>query len=246
MPKSSYRDGEVKTGWSHIDSVGLKGFERVEHVPKSSYRDTSMVVLCPLRTPMVHNRVVQAWQSLQWPMNQRRAMFMITGAEVGQAYDDQLAAVLEHPDLGKWRYLLTLEDDNLPPPEAALQLLEAIEAGPFDGVGGLYFTKGDLNMPQCYGDPAEYARTGALDFRPRDIVSAVKQGAIVPCNGIAMGCSLYRMSMFREIPRPWFQTNPSNTQDLYFCSKAARAGKRFAVDCRVRVGHLDVQTGVVY
>jgi hypothetical protein len=236
-----------KKDWQAIDGLGLKGFERVEHVAKSTYRDSSMVVICPLRTTMVHKRVVEAWQALQWPMNQKRAMFLVTGAEVGEAYDDQLAAVLAHPELGQWKYLLTLEDDNLPPPDAASKLVEAIELGPFDGVGGLYFTKGEgLNAPQCYGDPVEYARTGVLDFRPRDMVAALKQGAIVPCNGIAMGCSLYRMSMFRDIPRPWFQTNASNTQDLFFCSKAVRAGKRFAVDTRVRVGHLDVETGVVY
>lgn len=229
-----------------LDTTKFLGFERVEHVPKSSYRDTSMVIIVPCRSPHLHMKVVQAIQSLQWPMNGKRAMFFVTGAEVGQAYDDQVAAILLHPELGSWKYVLTLEDDNIPPPEAPILLTEAIEAGPFDAVGGLYFTKGDLGMPQCYGDPAEFERTGELDFRPRDVVKAIKQGAIVPCNGIAMGCSLYRMSVFREIPRPWFKTNPSNTQDLFFCSKAARAGKRFACDCRVRVGHLDVTSGVIY
>jgi hypothetical protein len=240
--------------WTPVESLGLKGFERVEHVAKSSYRDTSMVVLCPIRTPMIHHRVVQAWQSLIWPMNGKRWMQTISGAEVGLAYDDQIAAILQHPDLSKWKYVLTLEDDNLPPPDAPIRLLEAIEAGPFDAVGGLYFTKGEFNMPMCYGDPAEYARTGVLDFRPRDVAAAIQQGAIVPCNGIAMGCSLYRMSVFRELPRPWFMTlsdlTPEGpkayTQDLFFCERAVRAGKKFAVDCRVRVGHLDVQTGVVY
>ncbi len=224
----------------------MKGFERVEHVPKSSYRDCSMVVLCPVRSPMVHHRVVQAWQSMQWPMNGKRAMFIVSGAEVGQAYDDQLAACLAHPEIGKWKYLLTLEDDNLPPPDAAPLLCESIELGPFDAVGGLYFTRGDLNMPQCYGSAEEYSRTGAMDFRPRDMVQAIKQGMVVPCLGIAMGCSLYRLDMFKDIPRPWFKTSPSNTQDLHFCSKAVAAGKRFAVDARVRVGHMDLVTGEVF
>ena len=232
--------------WVPVEGLGLKGFERVEHVPKSSYRDNSMVVICPLRTPMVHHRVVQCWNALQWPMNQKRAMFMVTGAEVGLAYDDQLAACLGHPELKQWKYLLTLEDDNLVPPDAVGLMLEAIGLGPFDAIGGLYFTRGDLNMPQCYGDPLEFQRTGVLDFLPRDMVSAIKQGAIVPCNGIAMGCSLYRMSMFKDVPRPWFKTSSSGTQDLHFCSKAASAGKRFAVDSRVRVGHMDLATGEVF
>lgn len=231
---------------SAIGSLQPLGFQRIEHVAKSSYRDNSMVVICPLRSPMIHKRVVEAWQGIEWPMNGKRAMFLVTGSEVGSAYDDQVADILGHPDLGKWRYVLTLEDDNIPPPKAVTMLTEAIEAGPFDAVGGLYFTKGEIGMPQCYGDPEHYARTGELEFRPRDIVSAVKQGHIVPCNGIAMGCSLYRMSLFRELPRPWFRTTAQSTQDLHFCSNAVRAGKRFAVDCRVRVGHLDIQSGVVF
>lgn len=229
-----------------LDTTKFLGFERVEHVKKTSYQDSSMVIIIPCRTPHLHVKVVQAIQGLQFPMNQRRAMFFVTGAEVGQAYDDQLAAVLAHPEIGSWKYLLTIEDDNIPPPDAIPLLIEAIEAGPFDGVGGLYFLKGDFNMGQCYGSPEEYARTGTPDFRPRDMAQAIKQGMIVPCNGIAMGCSLYRMSSFRKIERPWFKTNPSNTQDLFFCSKALAAGLRFAVDARCKVGHLDVQSGVIY
>jgi hypothetical protein len=235
-----------------LESVKLKGFERIEHIPKTSFQDTSMCVVIPSREPFLHTTFVQVLQSLMWPMNQRRYMFFVSGAEVGKAYDEQVKAILGVPELAACKYLLTIEDDTLPPPEAVLRLVEAIEAGPFDGVGGLYWTKGEINMPMCYGDPAEFARTGVLDFRPRDVSAAVQNGgAMVECNGIAMGCSLYRMSLFREISAPWFVTlnepgQGSATQDLYFCSKARRAGKRFATDCRVRCAHADWKTGEFY
>ncbi len=206
-----------------------------------------MSIIVPSRSPMLHTKFVQSLQSLSYPMNQRRAMFFVTGAEVGKAYSEQVAGILAHPDLGAWPYILTIEDDNLMPTDAVTKLCESIELGPFDGVGGLYFLKSDdMPMPQCYGDPAEYARTGHLDFRPRDIVSAMRGGAIVECNGIAMGCSLFRTESFRKIPGPWFETSPSGTQDLNWCGKARRAGMRFAVDTRVRVGHINYETGVVY
>jgi hypothetical protein len=107
----------------------------------------------------------------------------------------------------------------------------------------------------AYGDPSEYQRTGVLDFKPLDIRKALTQGNVVEVNGIAMGCSLYRMDLFREIQPPWFVTVADIvegkgavgfTQDLYFCQKAKMAGKRFGVDLRVRVGHLDLGSGVVY
>jgi GT2 family glycosyltransferase len=228
------------------------GYQRIAHVPKSSYKDSSMVIIVPSREPYLHHTFVQHLQALAYPMNQARAMFFVSGAEVGKAYSEMIQMVLDHPELSKWKYLLTLEDDTLPPPDAVLKLVESIELGPFDGVGGMYWTKGDVNMPMMYGDPAEFARTGVLDFRPRHPLEALNRGEIVEVNGIANGCTLFRLDSFRKVPGPWFQTleDPTKggcgTQDLVWCSKARRAGQRFAVDARVRCGHADWKSGTVY
>jgi hypothetical protein len=230
------------------------GYERVTVHHGSTYKDTSTIVVCPTRG-MVHHRVVQSWQGLIAPMNQKKAFLFASGEEVGRAYDGLIAGILADPQMSTWKYLLTVEDDNILPADAHVRLLESIEAGPFDAVGALYWTKGDLNMPMAYGDPAEYQRTGVLDFRPRDVRACLEAGRVMEVNGVAMGCTLYRMDLFRALPAPWFVTvadvvpdkGPQCfTQDLYFCERAKRAGKRFAVDMRVRVGHLDVLSGVVY
>jgi hypothetical protein len=242
------------------------GFERVEHVAGSTYKDSSTVLVIPTRSKfktedgeevrgLIPSRVVQAWQGLIAPMNQKRAILFASGHEVGQAYDAMIRMILEHPELSKWRYVMTLEDDNIPPPDAHLRLLETIQWGHYDAVSAIYFTKGEINMPMAYGDPAEYQRTGQLDFRPRDVKEALAAGQVMPVNGIAMGCALWKMSLFREIPPPWYVTLndlvPGKgivgmTQDLSFCQKAVLGGKRFAVDMRVRVGHLDIASGTVF
>lgn len=230
------------------------GFERIEQIPGSTYRDSSTVIVIPTRG-MISHRVVSAWQALIAPMNQKRGILFCAGDEVGKAYDRMIQNILANPELSKWKYVMTLEDDNLPPPDAQIRLLEAIEAGPFDAVSGLYFTKGDTNMPMAYGDPDEYRRTGVLSFPPLDVRAALSKGNVLEVNGIAMGCALWRMDLFRQITPPWFVTMSDfipdrgticMTQDLSFCEKARRAGKTFAVDMRVKVGHLDVGTGVVY
>jgi hypothetical protein len=234
-------------------SPGL-GFERVRHIPGSTYKDSSTVIIVPSARPIPH-KVVQAWLGLIAPMNQKRAFLFTTGNEVGQGYNAMIADVLANPELSKWKYVMTLEDDNVPPPDAQIRLLETIEWGKFDAVSGIYFTKGEQNMPMAYGDPDEFKRTGVLDFRPRDIREALAAGQIMPVNGIAMGCGLWRMDLFRDIPRPWYVTVndivPQKgvqcfTQDLFFCERAVRAGKRFAVDMRVKVGHLDPNAGIMY
>jgi len=235
------------------ESVG-RGFDGIDHLKGTTYRDVSTVVLVPTRG-MISVRCANAIHNMIAPMNAKRWLMYCEGHEVGHAYNEMIKQVLAHPDLSRWKYVLTVEDDNIPPADAHVRLIESIEAGPFDAVGGLYFTKGEGGMPMCYGDPAEYARTGVLDFRPRDVRDAVQHGHVVECNGIAMGCTLYRMDLFRELEAPWFVTvsdvipgqgAAAMTQDLYFCERAKRRGKRFAVDCRVKVGHLDVNTGIVW
>jgi hypothetical protein len=241
-------------GQVDIGSFEGLGFERVTHLPGSTYKDNSTVIIVPARDTMVDLRVQQTWQGLMAPMNQKRAMLFATGDEVGVAYTRVIQQVLADPELSKWKYIMTMETDNLQPPDAHIKLLQTIEAGPYDGVSGIYYTKGDINMPMAYGDPEEYARTGVLDFRPRDVREAQAKGHVMEVNGIAMGCSLYRMELFRQLEPPWFVTvadvvdgSPiAFTQDLYFCKNARSKGKRFAVDFRVVVGHLDLATGIIY
>lgn len=240
-------------------SVEGLGFERIALIPGSTYRDNSTVVVIPTRgrdtDPSISPKWLSSFQNMIAPMNQKRAVLFACGHEVGRAYDALVDQVLGDAQLSTWKYVLTIEDDNIVPADAHVRLLEAIEAGPFDAVSGIYFTKGDVNMPMAYGDPDHFRRTGELEFRPRDVRAAIARGHVMEVNGIAMGCALWRMSLFREIAKPWFETladvypdkgPASGTQDLVFCGKARRAGKRFAVDFRVKVGHLDVKTGVVY
>lgn len=237
---------------SALSSPGL-GFERVELLPGSTYKDNSTIIIAPTRG-MIHYRVVQAWQSLIAPMNQKRLFMFAVGHEVGEAYNSVIKQILAHPELRTWKWILSIEDDNLPPPDAHIRLLESIEWGKFDAVSALYWTKGDFNMPQAYGSPEEYRRTGVLEFRPRDVRAALQNGHIMPVNGVAMGTALWRLDLFKEIEPPWFVTvadvfpeGPKCfTQDLHFASRAVRAGKTFGVDMRVRCGHLDVNTGTVY
>jgi hypothetical protein len=253
-----------------LQSPGL-GFERVQHLPGSTYKDSSTVIVIPTRgiasdprkaedrDELYHRgiapQVIQTWLGLIAPMNQKRAILFASGHEVGKAYDAMITMILGHPELSKWKYVMTLEDDNLVPPDAQIRLLESIEAFNLDAVSGIYFTKGEQNMPMAYGDPEEFKRTGHMDFRPRDVREALTAGQIMRVNGIAMGCGLWRMDLFRQFPPPWYVTLndvvPGKgvvgmTQDLSFCQKARLAGKQFGVDMRVKVGHLDPNTGTVY
>jgi hypothetical protein len=173
--------------------------------------------------------------------------------EVGEAYSSTIEMILNHPDLSKWKYVLTLEHDNMPPPDGLLRLYESIQGKvdgrKYDAVGGLYWTKGEGGQPMIYGNPAIMP----MNFIPQ----LPRPGEVQECNGLGMGFTLFRLDLFKDtnIPRPWFKTHQevvfgkgaaSFTQDLYFFNNAKKCGYRFASDNRVLVGHLDEMTDTIW
>lgn len=226
----------------HNDDIGAA---RDRLIRGGTYRDLSTVIVVPTRG-LIPARVVQAWMGLMLPMNQRVIRLFIENMEVGDAYNAAVETILAHPELSKWKYMLTLEEDNLPPPDGLLRLYEAIHRSRYAAVGGLYWTKGEGGQPMIYGDPA-----GVLNFVPQVPVPDTVQEA----NGLGMGFTLFKLDTFRKLDGPWFKTqqvwDPGQggsqyTQDLYFFERARRAGMRVACDTKIRVGHLDVNTGIVW
>jgi hypothetical protein len=202
------------------------------------YKDLSTVCIVPTRG-MISAKVVESWMGLMAPMNNPFFRIFVEGLEVGEAYNTAIEMIMGHPQLREWKYVLTLEEDNTPPPDGLLKLYESMDQ--FAAVGGLYWTKGEGGQPMIYGDPK-----GILSFQPQMFTPDTVQ----ECNGLGMGFTLFRMDLFKDdnIPKPWFKTiqewspqggGAMGTQDLYFFGNARRAGYRVACDTRVKVGHYD-------
>lgn len=215
---------------------------------EKTYRDLSTIIVCPTRG-FISARIVQSWQGLIRPMNQKvlGPLFM-EGMEVGEAYNQVLKMILENKDLAEFKFVLTLEEDNAPPADGLMKLYEHIDE--YDAIGGLYWTKGEMGQPMCYGDP----RVMPLNFIPQ----VPPPDSVTPCNGLGMGFTLFRMEMFKDSRFEygnWFKTKQEvvpgggaqvMTQDLYFFQKAREMGYKFACDARVKVGHYDAANQLMW
>jgi hypothetical protein len=213
-----------------------------------AYDDQSVIIIVPTLTP-IHPRVVSSWMNMFYPPNQRVYRVFPYGAEVGAAYSSVIEQVLAHPALSQFRYLLTLEHDNVPQPDSLVRLLVRARANPhLSAIGGLYFTKGIGGVAQIWGNPKE-----PMNFRPQ----LPRPGELVECCGLGMGFTLFRMDMFKDarLRRPWFRTVAQYsqnegaqvyTQDLWFWEDARRWGHRCAVDCATVVGHHESATDTVW
>ncbi len=223
-----------------------------------SYRDLSTIAVMPvprqitqddmvIRITGVPVKVFAAIRNLMTPMNQKFVFIPIEGMEVCAAYETAMEMILNNPDLSKYRYLLTIEWDNIPPPDGLLKLYEDMDD--YDAVGGLYWTKGEAGQPMIYGNPTEM---------PRNFIPQMPQiDKLQECNGLGMGFNLFKLEMFKDKRwiRPWFKTQqeliPGQgfrgfSQDLYFYDHAKDLGYKFACDTRIKVGHLDLVNDIVW
>lgn len=200
----------------------------------NTWKNQRIVTIIPAG-PTIPPKVYLSHLNLQHPPNQPVVRFAAEGYEVGQAYSQMIENVINHPELSKWEYILTLEHDNLPPADGLIRLMQRLEDNPkLSAVSGLYYTKGYSGVAQIWGDPND----PVLNFRP---MPPDPNGGLVECCGTGMGFTLFRMSMFKDknLRRPWFETRDGHTQDLWFWSDARKNGHRCAVDCSVKVGHYD-------
>ncbi|OGM08812.1 hypothetical protein A2Z67_02285 [Candidatus Woesebacteria bacterium RBG_13_36_22] len=210
-----------------------------------TYQDLSTVIICPTRG-VIPAKVVQSWMGLIRPMNQKvlGPLFAI-GMEVGDAYNSMFEMVVNHPEFSKWKYILTIEEDNMPPPDGLMKLYENMDK--YDVIQGLYWTKGQAGQPMIYGNP---------DVMPKNFIPQKPiPGVLQHCNGLGMGFNLFKISMFQKVPRPWFRTvqqyTPGQgtamyTQDLYFYERAGKEGFKFACDNRVLVAHYDLENDICW
>lgn len=203
----------------------------------NTYANLSTVWLTPTRG-VIKAKVISSWMALQKPMNQPfYGPIFLENMEVGEAYQAGFEMVLNHPELSKWKYILTVEEDNIPPSDGLLRLYESIKD--YDVVAGLYWTKGLGGQPMIYGNPS---------VMPRNFVPQVPiPDGVQHCNGLGMGFNLWKIDTFRnrlaKMPKPWFRTVQSKTegqfsQDLWFYNRAAEYGFKCACDNRVKVGHV--------
>ncbi len=210
---------------------------RARLVTGGSWKHQRVITLIPA-SAMIPAKVVLSWLNLGYAPNNGRLIVLTQEMEVGDAYSQTIAMVLADPNLAQWEFILTIEHDNLPPPDGLLKLIEHMEAHPeLSVIGGAYWTKGPGGVFQCWGD----AKDPVVNFRPQ---LPDPTGGLVECCGTGMGFTLYRLAMFKDerLRRPWFHTQKVNgmaTQDLYFAQNAKQFGYRFAVACDVRVGHID-------
>lgn len=236
---------EVPTAGHHNEHIQESVTRIMEY---GSWRKQDTVVLVPTGQK-VNALCFMTWWNLIFPPNNGAAKYLIRNTEVGEAYSAAIAEILNHPQLQKYKYILTIEHDQTVPQDGILKLVRHMEMHPeLHAISGLYWTKGEGGAPQIWGD----INDPVVNYRPQPASVSLDGGntwtrgsPLVECYGIGMGFALWRLDMFKDekLRKPWFKTVAGvegvGTQDLYFWADARKHGYRCAVACDVMVGHMD-------
>lgn len=224
-----------------------EGQSQEEKVKRNSFKDLSTILIIPCYSKGVHPKVVQNWMNIMQPMNQRFLKIFVTDMEVGAAYTQTIEQILNDPNLSKFKYIATLEHDNIVSPDWLLQIYPDMDK--FDVIGGIYYTKGPGGAPMCYGNP-NVMPYNFIPFEP-------EPNSVTKCNGLGMGANVFKLDIFKnpKLPKPFFETvqkytpgvgAQAYTQDLKFYENAGKLGYKFGCTTKTQVGHMDLESGIIW
>lgn len=136
-------------------------------------------------------------------------------------------------------YLLFIDDDVLVPLDGVQKLLDS----GYDVIAGWTIIRGYPfeNMFFKWTDEKKNALKKVTDEEIKETQKTEYKGiitSIMPCNAVGFSLCLIKVSLLRNIPKPYFVTGPFNTEDVFFCIRA----QEFVQDVSIGV-HLDVKTG---
>ena len=205
---------------------------------------TGVVIGIPTLGRPVTLAWASAYKSLTPPININMIVAQINGAPVAEARN----AIAEEALKVNAKYLFYLGDDVVVPPHTLRQMITRMENNPEIGViGGVYCSKSDPPAPLVFRGNGEGSYW------------EWKIGEFFEVTGLGMDCTLIRMDLFKELPRPWFKTIDTNgfedginkadawTEDLYFLKQVAeKTSAKIFCDASIICTHEDSMGGRSY
>ncbi|MDP3989044.1 MAG: glycosyltransferase [bacterium] len=169
-------------------------------------------------------------EGLEMPNGSEIKIYNSWGRPVDDNYNHIVKTALED----RADYIITVEDDTFPPPDALVRLMEVMRKNPKAAVGAWYPKK-------------EKSRQGVHIIVKNGKRQFMKDnGKVQEAYTMAMGCSIYPIELFMKIPYPWFKTTVNLSQDSFFSQLVREAGYKLLVDTSVKCKHVDRETGEVF
>jgi hypothetical protein len=137
--------------------------------------------------------------------------------------------------------LLMVDADQVFTPETLTRLRGDSRAWGYDGVGALYIGR-SAHRPLLMRETPETAgllpHEGKVEYY---WIEKWPDGDLVDVDVMGLGFTLLRRHVFEELPPPWFcytPQNPDASDDIYFFRRSHKLGRKFAINTKVKIGHI--------
>ena len=142
----------------------------------------------------------------------------------------------------KCDFLGMIDDDMLGPSDedgVYTNMWKAMLEDDVDVVAPLAFMRNSPHYPVCFAETGGInPLTGQPQFKMDNILTYPKD-SLFECHGVGFGAVLIKTDVIRAIgERNWFMSTNPTGEDLLFCNKARKVGKRIFMDTRVKLKHL--------
>ena len=131
-------------------------------------------------------------------------------------------------------YLFMIDDDMIEPTD----LFENLFRHDVDIVAPLAFTRYPPHKPVLYELKTGYDAVEKKEYYINYPVMNYPKNTLVQCDAVGFGAVLIKVGVFRDIPKSWFMNTSPAGEDIHFCWKAGKHGKKIFMDTSVKLGHL--------
>ena len=170
-------------------------------------------------------------ENLAFPSGVQAKIYNVWGRPVDDAYNDAAMTLLQD----RADFMLTIEDDTFPPPDALVRLLNHLRGNTDKVIVGAWYPK---------RNEAQEGTPIVLKGGERQALEA--DGEVHECYTLPMGCTLFPAEVFLQTDSPWFASTTHLSQDSFFSQKAREAGWTLLCDTSIRCRHVDRETGKGY
>ena len=131
-------------------------------------------------------------------------------------------------------YIYMIDDDMMCP----IDMFERLYAHQKDIIAPLAFSRYGPHKPVIYTLKSGYDVFLRQHYYVNLPVMNYPKDQLVQCDAVGFGAVLFKTSVLKDIPKPWFMTTSGAGEDVHFCHSAGKAGYKIFVDTSVKLGHL--------
>jgi hypothetical protein len=213
-----------------IGKASVPALDVVRDVERRYLENGNVKILLAVATQEQAVDGLPCLEGLDLPNNYQFKILNVHGRTIDDAYDYAVQeAIKDDAD-----FLFTVEDDTFPQKDAIVRLMQYAVSDPL-GVYGAWYPK----RTKTRQGTAIVMKNGKREFLDDD-------GQMHEVYTIPMGCTVYPMSLFYKVPRPWFVTTNVMTQDSFVSQLAREAGYKLYVDTAIKCKHIDRETKEIF